>query len=105
MKTVKIPVNEKILLPSGDYYTEAGKHPAPQVPELWMIQDGSAILMFPDRISLWISSLNVNSFELAEPEKAELTPQPNSSIIDGNTLLKAIAIAQNPNLAQSLIKE
>ena len=105
MKTVKIPVNEKILLPSGDYYTEAGKHPAPQVPELWKIQDGGAVLMFPDRITVWISPLNFNSFELAEPEKPELTHKPNSGIIDSSTLLKAIAIAQNPALATELLKD
>lgn len=105
MKTLKLSVNEKILLPSTDYYNEALKQPAPKVPEIWKIQDGSALLMFPDRLYMWITAPNFNSFETLELEKPELTQQSNSSIIDGNVLLKAIAIAQNPNLAQSLIKE
>ena len=105
MKTLKISVNEKVLLPSADYYNEALKLPAPKVPEFWKVEGGAAVLMFPDRLYMWISPLNFNSFEISESEKTELTPQANSSIIDSNTLLKAIAIAQNPNLAQSLIKD
>jgi hypothetical protein len=105
MKKLKLSVNEKILLPSTDYYNETLKLPAPKVPEIWRVQDGAAVLMFPDRLYMWITPLNFNSFEVLESEKTELTSQPNSSIIDSSTLLKAIAIAQNPNLAQSLIKD
>ena len=107
MKTIKIPFNEKILLPSSDYYSEALKHPAPKHPEIWRVDGGSAVLMFPDRVYMWITPVNLNSFETEDTAdtKTQLTQQSNSAIIDGNVLLKAIAIAQNPTLATQLIKE
>jgi len=107
MDYVKININSKIVLPSTDYYTASNKYPAPKEPELWLIEDGNgAILMFPDRIYQWISPQNFNCFEVcAAEEKTELTAKPNQSIIDSSTLLKAIAIAQQPDLALNLLKE
>ena len=106
MDFVKIKINHKIVLPTSDYYAEAQKHPAPKEPEIWLIEKGNgAVLMFPDRIYTWISPQNYNALEVCAEETSELTQKPNSSIIDSATLLKAIAIAQNPTLATQLIKE
>lgn len=106
MDFAKIKVNHKILLPASDYYSEASKHPAPREPEFWLIENGNgAVLMFPDRIYQWISPQNFNCLEICPEETSNLTQQSNSSIIDSSTLLKAIAIAQQPELALNLLKE
>lgn len=107
MDFAKIKINHKIVLPKVDYYSEANKYPAPKEPEIWLIEEGNgAILMFPDRIYQWISAQNYNTLDVrSSEEKTELTQSTKSSIIDSSTLLKAIAIAQDPNLAEKLIKD
>ena len=106
MDYVKININTKIVLPSTDYYSASAKYPAPREPELWLIEDGNgAMLMFPDRTYSWISPPNYNSLAIEPDEKTELTTKPNQSIIDSSTLLKAIAIAQQPDLALNLLRE
>lgn len=107
MDYVKIKINPKIVLPATDYYTESSKYPAPSEPELWLIENGNgAVLMFPDRVYQWISPQNFNCFAVTpEEEKIDLTTKGNSNIIDSSTLLKAIAIAQNPALATELLKD
>lgn len=106
MDHIKIKVNHNIVLGKTDYYSDTSKYPAPKQPELWLIEDGNgAMLMFPDKTYSWISAVNYNTLVVEPEEKLELTSQPNSSIIDSNTLLKAIAIAQNPALATQLIKD
>ena len=107
MDHVKIQINHRIVLGKADYYSELNKYPAPKRPEFWLIEDGNgAVLMFPDRIYSYISPQTFNSLNIeSEPEKPELTTQANSGIIDSQTLLKAIAIAQQPDLALNLLKE
>lgn len=106
MDFVKIKINHKIVLGKTDYYSDSAKYPAPKEPEIWLIEDGNgAMLMFPDKTYGWISAVNYNLLTPEPEEKPELTAKPNSCIIDSNTLLKALAIAQNPELAQSLIKD
>ena len=106
MDFAKIKVNHKIILGKNDYYSDASKYPAPKDPELWLIEDGNgAILMFPDKTYQWISPPNYNSLAIEPDEKTELTPKVSSGIIDSSTLLKAIAIAQQPELALNLLKE
>lgn len=106
MDYVKIKVNHKIVLGKSDYYSDSSKYPAPKEPEIWLIEDGNgAMLMFPDRTYSWISPTNYNSLVIEPDEKTELTTKPNQSIIDSSTLLKAIAISQQPELALNLLKE
>jgi hypothetical protein len=102
MTTIRININPKIKLPAADYYAESMKHPAPREPEIWQVEGGGAVLMFPDRIYQWISPVNYNSLNIVEDAQATAV---SSSVIDSATLLKAIAIAQNPTLATQLIKE
>lgn len=106
MDFVKININHKIVLGKTDYYSDSAKYPAPKEPEIWLIEDGNgAMLMFPDKTYSWISAPNYNILTVEPEEKPELTTKPNSSIIDSSTLLKAIAIAQQPELALNLLKE
>lgn len=106
MDFVKIKINHKIVLGKTDYYSDSGKYPAPKEPEIWLIEDGNgAVLMFPDKTYNWISAPNYNYLTPEPEEKSELTKSVNSSIIDAQTLLKAIAIAQDPTLAMNLIKD
>lgn len=106
MDFAKIKINHKIALPSVDYYSECLKYPAPREPELWLIENGGgAVLMFPDKVYTWISPINYNSLDIHSEETLNLTPQSKHNIIDSSTLLRAIAIAQNPTLAIDLIKD
>lgn len=106
MDFIKIKINHKIVLGKSDYYSDLGKYPAPKEPEFWLIEDGNgAVLMFPDRTYSWISAVNYNTMTPEPEEKPELTTKSVSSIIDSSTLLKAIAIAQQPELALNLLKE
>jgi len=107
MGHVKIKINDRIVLGKTDYYSDLNKYPAPREPEFWLIEDGNgAVIMFPDKIYNYISPQTFNSLNIeSEPEKPELTTQANSGILDSQTLLKAIAIAQQPELALNLLKE
>jgi len=106
MDFAKININHRIVLPAADYYSELLKYPAPREPELWLIENGGgAVLIFPDKVYTWISPVNYNCLDTHAEETLDLTPTPKHSIIDSSTLLKAIAIAQNPALATQLIKD
>ena len=104
MSYVKFNIKEKNLN-SSDYYNAVSSGPQVQNPEVWKLTDGTYVIVMPDRITYYFGASSAHYLEVVDEEKTELTNQPNSSIIDSNTLLKAIAIAQNPNLAQNLIKE
>lgn len=106
MDFARIKINHGIILGKTDYYSDSSKYPAPKEPEIWLIEDGNgAMLMFPDKTYAWIAAHNYNSLNIEPEEKPELTKMPNQSIIDSSTLLKAIAIAQDPALAMNLIKD
>lgn len=107
MKYIKFKCKE-VSYTTSDYYQDISNGPLLiQEPEVWLLSDGNAVLVFPDRITCYIGTATFKYVTVLEEvtEKSDLITQPNSSIIDSNTLLKAIAIAQNPNLAQSLIKD
>ena len=106
MKYIKFKCKE-VNHNTSDYYQAISNGPKPQEPEVWILNDGNAVIVFPDMITCYMGSPTFKYVTVLEEadEKANLTTQSNSGIIDGNVLLKAIAIAQNPNLAQSLIKE
>lgn len=106
MKYVKFKCRE-VNHSTSDYYQAISNGPKPQEPEVWILSDGNAVIVFPDMITCYMGSPTFKYVTVLEEsdEKANLTSQANSGIIDGNVLLKAIAIAQNPNLAQNLIKE
>ena len=90
----------------ADYYSESQKYPAPREPELWLIENGNgAVLMFPDRVYAWVSPQNYNTMDVCEDMELVETQSVQSQAVDGNILLKAIAIAQRPELAVDLIKE
>lgn len=104
MEHVKFKVR-RVKTNSSDYYNKVSSGPAPKVPELWLFEDESgAAIVFPDRITCYVGSTNLDSLEILEDEpKAE---QITKSVgIDSTTLLKAIAIAQDPTLAMNLIKD
>lgn len=107
MDFVKVNINPKIVLGKTDYYSDANKYPAPRHPEFWLIEDNfGALLMFPDKTYTYIGAMTFNGLNIeTEQEKPELTAKPVSGIIDSSTLLKAIAIAQQPDLALNLLKE
>lgn len=106
MDFIKIKINHRIVLGKADYYSDSAKYPAPKEPEIWLIEDGNGgMLMFPDKTYSWISAVNYNTLTAEPEEKTELTKAVTSSIIDAQTLLKAIAIAQDPTLAINLLKE
>ena len=107
MDFIKIKINHKIVLDQASYFNDINKYPAPREPEVWLISEANgAIVMFPDRTYVYISAQTFNGLDIEpEPEKPELTRQANSGIIDSQTLLKAIAIAQQPELALNLLKE
>lgn len=72
-------------------------------PTIMKLQDGSAAIKVDSYTSYWISSQAFNN--LFTNAQEELEPKPPQNSITENTLLKALAIAQDPTLAINLIKE
>jgi len=105
MAHVKVKINPTIKISASDYYGEVTKYPAPSEPEFWVIDgNNGAMMVFPDKTYTWISALTFNALKVVEDTEAEIV-QPSPPSFDGNTLLKAIAIAQKPELAVALIKD
>lgn len=90
-------------LSTSDYSTKIMSGPQVQEPEIWILKNfDGAVVVFPNRMYMWVSSDTVQ-YILTE-YKTEETKQTTQGI-DSNTLLKAIAIVQDPTLAVQLIKE
>lgn len=104
MEYIKIKVRH-VDYNSGDYYVKVSAAPAPKQPELWIFNDGTGgAIIFPDRITAYIGTTNLDSIEILE-EAPKVEQATKSQTVDSNTLLKAIAIAQDPTLALNLIKD
>ncbi len=107
MQYVKLPIKQKSLN-STEYYNAVSSGPQVQEPELWELKDDSMVLVMPDRMSYLFTGTNKHYFDVLDSKddaKAEIVYKPQSQGIDSATLLKAIAIAQDPTLALNLIKE
>lgn len=90
-------------LKTSDYSTRVMNGPQVQEPEIWLLADTEgAVIVFPNRMYMWISS-DTTKYILTEykPEEQKSVTQS----IDSDTLLKAIAIAQKPELVVTLLKD
>jgi len=102
MEYIKFKVKHTDIT-TKDYSNRITTGPQVQDPELWILAENSgAVLVFPDRMYCWVGN---NTLQYLTEIKGSNDPVPVSQGIDGNILLKAIAIAQDPTLAMQLIKE
>ena len=104
MSYVKFNIKEKNLT-SGDYYNAVSSGTQVQEPEVWKLTDGTYVIVMPDRITYYFGTSSAHYLDIVTEEKVELTQKANQSIIDSDTLLKAIAISKDPKLAAILLKD
>lgn len=79
--------------------------PGKTVPRIYRIKDGAAKIFFSTTSSLWIPANDVVSIEIHKdvlPTISETIFQPAPNVgISESTLLKAIAVAQDPSLIRT----
>lgn len=102
MKYVKFKVKQTDLSTS-DYSARIMSGPQVQEPEIWILANNDgAVIVFPDRMYMWVGA---NTVQYLAGADEQVEQKPVTEGINSNTLLKAIAIAQRPDLAISLIKD
>jgi hypothetical protein len=97
MDTFKVNINSRVL--------EAAEWPSfippnnTTFPALFKIRDGSSKLYTSSTFYMWVPLADTNTLM----SSSEILPAPNLGISE-STLLKALAIAQNPDLAYALLR-
>ncbi len=104
MKTVKIPLSERVLS-TTEWSTYNHSIVDGQFPIIYQITDGSAVLFTNSNIKQWVDAASAATMFRSVTEdlapKPEIVQEQNS--ISADTLLKAIALAQNPQLIKDIL--
>lgn len=103
MATLKIEIDPKALRSS-----EWSSHIALSTeyfPRVYRVTDGSCKVYLCSAYYVWLPAGAASTFlsQITDTATLEILPAPNPGISE-STLLKALAIAQNPNLAYALLK-
>lgn len=100
MQYLKIKVDATTLPPATDYIA----FPVTE-PTLLVLDDGSAAIKLTNSQYMWFPKETADyMLRLAGNTQPDPQPQPHGNI-DSLTLLRAIAIAQQPELAMNLLKD
>lgn len=74
-------------------------------PTIFKLNDGSGAIKLETFTSYWINSTIMNNILINMEEEVVLEEAKSSGSVSELTMLKALAIAQQPELALNLLKE
>lgn len=99
MATIEIEVDPKLYQPS-----EFNTYVPSTFPKIIECVDGQLRIYFTATNTLWIMAADATKIKALFKDTKDFPAAPNTGISE-STLLKAIAIAQNPDLAMNILKK
>lgn len=100
MKYIKFVLDTTTQPSMADY----GSLPVKE-PTIFKLSDGSGAIKFDTFNSYWLNAQVFNNMFVNAEEEAPKSQQPDPGSVTEATLLKAIAISHQPELALRLVKE